>query len=75
VLDLMEKYGAYDGEIIYNLAVHFAEVRRTLTNDQKTQLASLRQEMLGDMMFPSGAYLYSQAIAMPEIPNTDFLFR
>jgi hypothetical protein len=31
--------------------------------------------MLGDMMFPSGAYLYSQAIAMPEIPNTDFLFR
>jgi hypothetical protein len=30
---------------------------------------------LGDLMYPSGAYLYSQAIPMPEIPNTDFLFK
>ena len=34
----------------------------------------LRTEMLGDMLYPSGAYLYSQPIAMPEIPNNDFLF-
>ncbi|HTP07900.1 MAG TPA: hypothetical protein VMP08_06600, partial [Anaerolineae bacterium] len=26
VLSLMDKYGAYDGEIIYNLATHFTEV-------------------------------------------------
>ena len=26
------------------------------------------------LKYPSGAYLYSQPIAMPEIPNTDFLF-
>jgi hypothetical protein len=75
VLNLMEKYGAYDGEIVYDMAAHFAEVSRTLTDDQKTQLVSLRKEMLGDLMYPSGAYLYSQPIAMPEIPNTDFLFK
>jgi hypothetical protein len=74
VLSLMEKYGAYDGEIIYNMAVHFSEVGQSLTDDQKLQLLALRKEMLGDLMHPSGAYLYSQAIAMPEIPNTDFLF-
>jgi hypothetical protein len=74
VLSLMEKYGAYDGEIIYNLAVHFAEVGHSLTDDQKTQLLALRKEMLGDLTYPSGAYLYSQPIAMPEIPNTDFPF-
>ena len=75
VLGLMEEYGAYDGEIIYNMAVHFSEVGRSLTDDQKSQLLALRKEMLGDLMHPSGAYLYSQAIAMPEIPNTDFLFQ
>jgi hypothetical protein len=74
VLSLMKEYGAYDGEIIYNMAVHFSEVGRSLTDDQKSQLLALRKEMLGDRMRPSGAYLYSQAIAMPEIPNTDFLF-
>jgi hypothetical protein len=75
VLNLMEKYGAYDGEIVYDMAAHFAEVSRTLTGDQKTQLMSLRKDLLGDLMYPSGAYLYSQAITMPEIPNTDFLFK
>jgi hypothetical protein len=75
ILGLMEEYGAYDGEFIYNMAVHFSEVGRSLTNNQKSQLLALRKEMLGDLMHPSGAYLYSQAIAMPEIPNTDFLFK
>jgi hypothetical protein len=35
----------------------------------------MRQELLGDLSHPTGAYLYSQAVAMPSIPNTDFLFK
>jgi Spy/CpxP family protein refolding chaperone len=75
VLSLMEEYGKLDGAIIYNLAANFAQVNQTLTNEQKEQLLALRKEMLGDLMYPSGAYLYSQSISMPEIPNTDFLFK
>jgi hypothetical protein len=75
VIDLMAHYGELDGEIIYNLAINFVQVNQTLTEDQKAQLMALREEMLGDLMYPTGAYLYSQAIPMPEIPNTDFLFK
>ncbi len=75
VLGLMEQYGAYDGEIIYNLAVNFTQVNQTLTSDQQAQLTAMRQELLGDLAHPTGAYLYSQAVAMPDIPNTDFLFK
>jgi phosphatidylethanolamine-binding protein (PEBP) family uncharacterized protein len=75
VLSLMAHYGELDGEIIYNMAVHFADVAQTLTDEQTAQLMALREEMLGDLIYPSGAYLYSQAISMPEIPNTDFLFK
>ncbi len=74
VLGLMEKYGELDGAIVYNFAVNFAQVNQALTGDQQSQLMALRTELLGDMAYPSGAYLYSQPIAMPEIPNTDFLF-
>jgi len=74
VLNLMEKYGELDGAIIYNFAVNFTQVSQTLTDEQKSQLLALRKEMLGDMMYPSGAYLYSQSITIPDIPNTDFLF-
>ena len=75
ILNLMEQYGAYDGEIIYNMAMHFAKVNQSLTDAQKSELEALRTELLGDQSHPTGAYLYSQAIPMPEIPNTDFLFR
>ncbi len=75
VLSLMEEYGALDGAIIYNYATNFAQVNQTLTAEQKAQLMSFREEMLGDLMYPSGAYLYSRAIPMPEIQNTDFLFK
>jgi len=75
VLSLIEEYGSLDGAIIYNFAVNFAQVNQTLTEEQQAQLMAYREEMLGDLMYPSGAYLYSQAIPMPEIPNTDFLFQ
>ena len=74
ILSLMEQYGELDGAIIYNIAVNFVQVNRSLTAEQQAQLTALRAKLLGDMTHPSGAYLYSQPIAMPEIPNTDFLF-
>lgn len=63
-----------DGAIIYNFAVNFARVSQTLTSEQREKLMTFREEMLGDLMYPTGAYLYSQSIQMPEITNTDFLF-
>ncbi|HUM26526.1 MAG TPA: hypothetical protein PKN81_09860 [Anaerolineales bacterium] len=75
IMSLMEQYGAYDGEIIYNMAVNFAAVKSSLTSEQQAELDALRTELLGDQSHPTGAYLYSQAIPMPEIPNSDFLFK
>jgi len=74
VLSLMEEYGELDGAIVYNFAENFAQVNQSLTSEQMARLMALRTEMLGDMLYPSGAYLYSEPIAMPEIANTDFLF-
>lgn len=75
VLSLMQHYGELDGEIIYNLAVNFTKVSQSLTAEQKTKLMAMRQELLGKLSTPSEAYLYSQAIAMPTIPSSDFLFK
>jgi len=75
VMNLMAQYGAYDGEIIYNMAVNFVAVKNSLTPAQQAELDALRTELLGDVSHPNGAYLYSQAISMPEIPNSDFLFK
>jgi len=75
VMNLMSQYGSYDGEIIYNMAVNFAAVKNSLTAEQQAELDSLRTELLGDVSHPNGAYLYSQAISMPDIPNSDFLFK
>ncbi len=74
VAGLMQQYGSLDGEIIYQLATHFAAVRSSLSDSQKTQLAAMRLELLGELAHPSGAYLYSQAIPMPAIPSSDGLF-
>ncbi|MBI3172448.1 MAG: hypothetical protein HYZ25_01915 [Chloroflexi bacterium] len=75
VMSLMAQYGTYDGEIIYNMAIHFSQVYQSLTDAQKAELTALRTELLGEQSHPTGAYLYSQAVPMPEIPNTDFLFK
>jgi hypothetical protein len=75
VMSLMRHYGELDGEIVYSLATVFSKVNQSLTGDQKAKLASMRQELLGDLSHPTGAYLYSQPIPMPEIPETDFLFK
>lgn len=72
VLALSRRYGELDGEISYFYAKAFAEVARTLTAEQKKTLLKLRN--LDAKYTCKGAYLYSRAIDMPEIPNTDLLF-
>ena len=72
VMALSQRYGELDGEISYFYATAFAQVARTLTPEQKQTLLKLRN--LDAKYLCKGAYLYSQAIDMPQIPNTDFLF-
>lgn len=74
VLTLMGRYGELDGEIIYRYATAFAGVGQELDAAQLAQLLAMRTDLLGDLAFPGGAYLYSQPIAMPTIPDSDFLF-
>jgi hypothetical protein len=75
VLNLMKGYGELDGSIIYNFAVNFSNVDKTLTAAQEAQLLALREDLLGNLTYPTGAYLYSQSIPIPVIPSTDFLFK
>jgi hypothetical protein len=75
VTALMQHYGELDGEIIYNLAVNFTAVSQSLTTEQKAKIVAMRTELLGDLSHPTGAYLYSEPIPMPDIPSSDFLFK
>ena len=70
VLSLARKYGQLDGEIAYHYATRFAEVYADLACEQLEELKELRG-LGGDC---AGAFLYSAPIAMPAIPDTDFLF-
>jgi phosphatidylethanolamine-binding protein (PEBP) family uncharacterized protein len=72
VMALSKRYGELDGEISYFYATAFAQVAKTLTPEQKATLLKLRN--LDAKFNCTGAYLYSRAIPMPEVPNTDFLF-
>ena len=68
----LRRYGELDGEISYYYARAFSEVAKTLTASQKQTLLRLRN--LDAKYTCRGAYLYSNPIAMPKLPNTDFLF-
>ncbi|MEI6499496.1 MAG: hypothetical protein WCP21_00555 [Armatimonadota bacterium] len=72
VLHLCGTYGWLDGNIVSGYAIAFAQIGKTLTAAQKTKLTALRLEAC--TLTPQGAFLYSTPIAMPTIPNTDFLF-
>lgn len=74
VLSLMSQYGAYDGEICWRYATAFANLWKSLSAAQRTTLLNRRKAVLGALAYPSAAFLFSSPIAMPVIPNTDFLF-
>jgi hypothetical protein len=71
VLSLSRRYGELDGRMSCLYATAFAEVRKTLTEQQKEKLARMRTSNPSD---PRGPFLYSSPITMPKIENTDFLF-
>jgi Spy/CpxP family protein refolding chaperone len=71
VLCLSRRYGELDGELSYLYATAFAEVGKTLTVEQKAQLARMRTSRPSD---PKGPFLYSSPIDTPRIENTDSLF-
>ena len=70
VYSLIERYGELDGQVSALYASRFSEVNKTLTADQRAALVKLRNL---DVV-PQGAYRFSTPVAMPEIPNTDFMF-
>jgi len=72
VLTLSARYGELDGELSYYYATNFAQVYQSLTAEQKAEVISLANNL--GYINPSGAFLYSQPIEMPEIINTDFMF-
>lgn len=71
ILMLGRRYGELDGEISYYYAIAFASVNKTLTAQQMEELAKMRTINPSD---PKGPFLYSSAVIMPKIENTDFLF-
>jgi hypothetical protein len=73
VIGFSKRYGELDGEIVFNYATQFSKVRASLSAGQVTSLEALANEL--GYMDPSGGFLYSQPIPMPEIINTDFLFK
>jgi hypothetical protein len=72
VVNLARLYGKLDGAIVYRYATHFARVGQSLSETQQSRLAALADSL--GYVAPAGAFLYSQPIAVPDIPNTDFLF-
>ena len=71
VIALGRRYGELDGEMSYYYATAFASVNKTLTAQQMEKLAKMRTINPSD---PKGPFLYSSAVIMPKIENTDFLF-
>lgn len=65
ILSLAKQYGRLDGALSFAYAKAFAAVSKTLTPSQKSELVTLRNQ--NDM--PHGAYVYSEPIPMPDIPD------
>jgi hypothetical protein len=73
VQTLSEQYGKYDGEIIYAYATAFSQVYKSMNSTQKSQLLALANGL--GYINPAGAFLYSAPIGMPEVENTDYMFK
>ena len=73
ILNLSARYGELDGELGYYYATIFTQVYNSLTDEQKSKLLKLADDL--GYLNPEGGFLYSEPIPMPEISNTDFMFR
>ena len=73
VVALSARYGELDGELSDYYATTFTQVYNTLSDDQKLKLTALAEKL--GFISPAGGFLYSQPVVMPEIMNTDFMFK
>ena len=73
VIALSKRYGELDGQLSYFYATNFSSVYKSLTTDQKAKVLALANTL--GYINPTGAFLYSQPIAMPTVINTDFMFK
>ncbi|MEI6101592.1 MAG: hypothetical protein WCP73_07115, partial [Eubacteriales bacterium] len=67
---LIARYGVLDGQMSALYAERFTEVSKTLTDSQRAALVKLRDLNV----VPKGAYCFASEVAMPAVPNTDYLF-
>jgi hypothetical protein len=73
IYSLSDEYGRHDGMIIYLYASHFAQVYKSMSEEQKVTLKSLADDL--GYIDPDVAFLYSEPISMPEIEDTDHFFK
>lgn len=71
IVALGRRYGDLDGQLAYEYATAFTAISRTLDARQKDRLQSLRSHRTRE---DGTAFLYSDRISMPRIPDTAFLF-
>jgi hypothetical protein len=71
ILALGRHYGELDGELSYEYATTFASIYKTLSAGQKENLKSLRSHHNRE---DGTAFIYSERIQMPSIPDSTFLF-
>ncbi|MGL5318540.1 MAG: Spy/CpxP family protein refolding chaperone [Bacteroidales bacterium] len=74
IISLCEAYGVQDGIYIYAMADVFAQVGKTLTPEQLSEMKSLR-DLSGYPDKEGRIFIYSKEEEMPVIENTDFLFK
>lgn len=70
VFQLIERYGNLEGSLSGLYAIRFAQVNKTLTAAQLQTLKTIRNLDVT----PNGAFRYSSSIAMPSLPDNDYLF-
>lgn len=73
VLSLSTEYGRYDGEIIYLYATYFSGIYKALSATQKNEIFQLGKNL--GYVDPSGAFLYSAPITLPDVESTDGFFK
>ena len=71
IVSLGRRYGELDGELSYEYATAFASIYKTLNASQRQQLRNLRSHHTREN---STAFIYSDRIQMPKIPDSSFLF-
>jgi hypothetical protein len=71
IVALARRYGEMDGNLSYEYAMAFAQIYKSMNSQQKEKLAALRT----DHNHENGtAFIYSDRIPMPKIPDSTSLF-